>query len=140
MKIKVVLDEGAKMPTKAHRSDAGFDIYSPRTFNLYPGQSVVIDTGVHMAIPFGYVGFVKSKSGLYMASDITAEGVVDSGYTGAVHVKLCMSERAEKPKCFLAGDKITQIVILPVPDAELEESEALPFTDRGDGGFGSTGR
>ena len=77
VEIKVLLEKGIKMPTKAHKSDAGYDIYAPESFRVAPGRSWTIDTGVHMVIPEGYVGFLKSKSGLNVKHGITGEGVVD---------------------------------------------------------------
>lgn len=88
MKVKIMLDEGAKMPTKAHEDDAGFDIYSTMRTWCYPGNSIIIDTGVHVQIPHGYVGMLKSKSGLNVKYGITSEGVIDSGYTGSIVAKL----------------------------------------------------
>ncbi len=126
------------MPTKAHSADAGFDIYSPVSFAVDGRESTIIDTGVHFEIPDGYVGFLKSKSGLNVKSGINTEGVIDSGYTGSVVVK--MYNHSDSRKCFDKGDKITQIVFLPVPDVCLENTESFAETERGNKGFGSTGR
>lgn len=138
MKIKVKLDEGAKMPNKAHCADAGFDIYSTRRVWVYPGDACTIDTGVHMAIPEGYVGMLKSKSGLNVKHGILSEGVIDSGYTGSIVAKLY--NNGLETVYFDIGEKITQIVILPIPEVELEQTDSLEDTDRGANGFGSTGR
>lgn len=129
------------MPEKAHNADAGFDIKTPKSFYLGYDGVEVIDTGVHIAIPEGYVGFLKSKSGLNVIDGITTEGVIDSGYTGSIKVRL--QRRAEHSygwKQFRKGDKITQLVILPIPDVKLLEVESLEETERGNNGFGSTGR
>jgi dUTP pyrophosphatase len=112
MKIGVMLDEGAKMPTKAHDTDAGFDLYTPKELRIREGGSAKIDTGVHIEIPKGYVGFLKSKSGLNVQCGITGEGVIDAGYTGSIVVKLYNHGRYIKK--FNSGDKLTQIVILPI--------------------------
>lgn len=137
-KIKVMLDPGAKMPTRAHDTDAGLDLYSPVDAVIYHSDSVKIDTGVHVAIPAGYVGMVKSKSGLNVRYNITSEGVIDCGYTGSIVVKLYnhgnCSVRIEK------GQKISQLVLLPIITPELELVDNLESTDRGNGGFGSTGK
>lgn len=143
MEIKVVLDENAKMPTKAHETDAGFDLYAPADFVVGPSVgkytgTAIINTGVHMQIPEGYVGFLKSKSGLNVKHGLTSEGVIDSGYTGSIVVKL-YNYSVEEYR-INAGDKISQIVILPIPDVELVEVDKLEETERGNGGFGSSGR
>ena len=79
-KFRVMLDgENTKMPTKAHDADGGFDIFAPRAFTVLRGASTIVDTGVHIEIPRGYVGFLKSKSGLNVKHGITGEGVIDSG-------------------------------------------------------------
>lgn len=137
--ISVMLDDGAYLPEKAHASDAGYDLRTPHDATIYPGGTLTIDTGVHMLIPDGYVGMIKSKSGLNVRDGIISEGVVDAGYTGSIRVKL-RADADAKPKTLYAGDKISQIVILPLPLTELEQVDKLPETERGAGGFGSTGR
>lgn len=143
MKIKYQLDTGAFAPVRAHEADAGFDIRMPKgpAVAIAGGCSATIDTGVHVLIPEGYVGFLKSKSGLNVFSHISGEGVIDAGYTGSIKVKLY--NHGAPGSCnttFFEGDKLIQLVILPIPEVELEEVDAMPFTDRGDNGFGSTGR
>ena len=136
-KFRVMLDEGAKMPTKAHDTDAGFDLYTPRAFTVLRGASTIIDTGVHIEIPRGYVGFLKSKSGLNVKYGITGEGVIDAGYTGSIVAKLYND--GSNPVRFEEGQKIIQIVFLPIPDVELELTDSFEVTERGADGFGSTG-
>lgn len=142
--IKVVLDEGAKMPTKAHPEDAGWDIYAREDFLVDPTltettvSEAVHDTGVHIEIPKGYVGFIKSKSGLNVKFGLTCEGVIDSGYTGSIVVKLYNNSREEH--FFQKGDKIAQLVILPIDTRELELTDSITGSERGDKGFGSSGR
>lgn len=138
MKIKIVLDEKAIMPEKAHRLDAGFDLRTPKEITVFARKSAIIDTGVHMEIPDGYVGMLKSKSGLNVKYDIVSEGVIDAGYTGSIVAKL--HNNGDKDYHFDAGDKVTQIVILPIPDVELEQVDSLEDTERGNCGFGSTGK
>lgn len=135
--MKVMLDPGAFMPEYAHEADAGADLKSPIDAILNGGDSVVIDTGVHIAIPNGFVGFLKSKSGLNVKSGILSEGVIDSGYTGSIRVKLYNHSR--EPFFIYKGQKISQLVILPFLHADFERVDALDETERGDGGFGSTG-
>ena len=138
VEIKVMLDDGAMMPTKAHWSDAGYDIYAPDAFGVAPQHSWTIDTGVHMLIPDGYVGMIKSKSGLNTHHGLRCEGVVDAGYTGSI--KVTMYNDSHSPYIFAPGDKVTQIVILPVPETKLMQVDSLEETERGSNGFGSSGR
>lgn len=136
--INVKLDEGAYMPERAHELDAGYDLKTPKKVIIYPSNSAFIDTGVHVQIPAGYVGFLKSKSGLNVIHGITGEGVIDAGYTGSIKVKLFNNGYALQT--FEAGDKIIQLVILPIYTPELVQVDELEQTDRGDQGFGSTGK
>lgn len=136
--MKIKLDKGAKMPTRAHSTDAGLDIYARDTQVIPARESAKFDTGVHIELPSGTVGMLKSKSGLNVKHGITSEGVIDVGYTGSIVVKLYNNSgydyRVEE------GDKISQLVILPILTPELELVESLEETDRGDNGFGSTGK
>lgn len=136
--MKIKLDEGAFVPTRAHSTDAGLDLYSPCNGLIQPDDSLCVDTGVHIEIPAGYVGMIKSKSGLNVKNGITSEGVIDSGYTGSMVVKLYNHGR-ELVKID-RGQKISQLVIMPIITPELELVDSLEETERGDGGFGSTGR
>lgn len=95
--ISVMLDNGAYLPEKAHAADAGYDLRTPADATIYPGGTLTIDTGVHMLIPDGYVGMIKSKSGLNVRDGIISEGVVDAGYTGSIRVKL-RADADAKPK------------------------------------------
>lgn len=137
--MRVKLDKGAKMPTRAHDSDAGFDLYA-RELKLVPAHgSVVFDTGVHIQIPYGFAGFIKSKSGLNINHGIISDGLVDSGYTGSIRVKLY--NLSDVPYVVCEGDKISQIAIEPVLMDSLELFDGdFEETERGNGGFGSTGR
>lgn len=154
--MKIMLDPGAKMPMRAHPYDGGLDLFSPKDFTVPPCYTVysidgfdhchiktdvgsnTVDTGVHVEIPEGYVGFIKSKSGLNVNHGLTADGVIDAHYTGSIAVKLY--NHTNEGYQFKAGDKIAQLVILkcelPVP----ELVDSMEETDRGDNGFGSTGR
>lgn len=141
MKINYMLDEGAFEPLHGHTADAGFDLRLPNNGDvvyILSGQSAIIDTGVHFEIPEGYVGFIKSKSGLNVKKGLQAEGVIDAGYTGSVVVKLY--NHGDSDVIFTSGDKITQIVFLPIPKVELNKVDVFAETERGDKGFGSTGR
>ena len=134
--MKILLDPGAKMPTRAHEWDAGLDLYA-----MHDGvvdYSKTFDTGVHVEIPEGCVGLIKSKSGLMVKNQITTDGTIDSGYTGSIRVKLF--NHGGETYFVKAGDKIAQLVILPCVLPPLELVDSLEETDRGDKGFGSTGR
>lgn len=139
MIVSVKLDYGAHFPRKAYDDDAGFDLFTREDFIVPADGSAVCDTGVHLAIPRGYCGLLVSKSGLNVKFEITSTGLVDSGYTGSIIVKLYNNDSGHD-KAFRAGDKITQIVILPIPDVELVETDYLPSTERDKNGFGSSGR
>ena len=134
--MKIMLDKGAKMPTRAHPWDAGLDLYA-----MHDGivdYSKTFDTGVHIEIPEGCVGLIKSKSGLMVKNQLTTDGTIDSHYTGSIKVKLF--NHGEVTYFVQAGDKIAQLVILKCELPELELVDSLEETDRGDNGFGSTGR
>ena len=136
--MKIVLDEGAKMPTRAHPYDAGLDLYAREDAYIRANNSYEFDTGVHVDIPEGCTGFIKSKSGLMVHHGLLTDGTIDCGYTGSIKVKLFNlgGSRYEVK----AGDKIAQLVIVPCVLLPLEQVDCLEDTDRGDGGFGSTGR
>ena len=136
--MRVMLDRGAYMPERAHSLDAGYDLRTPRAVTVLPYESVVIDTGVHVEIAPNHVGMIKSKSGLNVKRDMTSEGVIDSGYPGSIRVKLY--NHGEHQRVLHKGDKISQLVIMPIVTPELELVDQLEATERGDNGFGSTGR
>lgn len=135
--MKVKLDKGAYMPTRAHAADAGLDLYAPGMAFVYPEDSVTIDTGVHVEIPEGYAGFIKSRSGLMVNHGVVTDGVVDSGYTGSIRVKLFNHGYCELR--IDKGAKIAQLVLVKIDTPELELVDELEETERGDKGFGSTG-
>ena len=136
--MKVVLNKEALEPTRAHKDDAGLDLYSPISCIVKAKDSVVIDTGVHVELPKGTAGFLKSKSGLNINYGITSDGVVDVGYTGSIKVKLY--NHSSKDYAIVRGDKITQLVVVKIETPKLEITEELEETERGDNGFGSTGK
>ncbi len=136
--MKVTLDPGAIMPTRAHPTDAGLDLYARSTVVIPARGHATGDTGVHVAIPEGYVGMLKSKSGLNVKKNILGEGVIDAGYTGPIVVKLY--NQGDEDVTVEAGQKLIQLVILPILTPELELVDSLEQTERGDGGFGSTGQ
>lgn len=141
--MKIKLDDGAFMIDRAHEDDAGYDIRTPKDFVLQGMVSnlcgmAVIDTGVHVLIEPGYVGILKSKSGLNVNCDIIGTGTIDANYTGSIKVKLY--NMGHKPHKFKRGDKIIQLVIYPIITPELELVDELEDTERGANGFGSSGR
>lgn len=138
--IKIMLDEGAYEPTRAHFSDAGLDLYCPKGKGriILAKESATFDTGVHVELPIGTVGMVKSKSGLNVKYGITSEGVIDSGYTGSIRVKLYNNGGYDYE--VKEGDKISQLVIMPIVLPELKLVNKLEETERGSNGFGSSGR
>lgn len=136
--VKIKLDEGAFPPVRAHETDAGMDIMTPTMIHIPPHESIAVDTGVHIQLPHGTVGMLKSKSGLNVKFGIQSEGVIDEGYTGSIMAKLY--NNGDKPVMFKRGDKITQLVILPCLYAQIKIVQKLDETERGADGFGSTGR
>lgn len=136
--MKIKLDKGAFIPVRAHGTDAGADLRSPIDTVVPAMGSRVIDTGVHIQLPHGYVGMLKSKSGLNVKYGITSEGVIDEGYTGQIMVKLY--NHSNYPYTVMRGDKITQLVIVPCEYLQFDLVDDLEDSERGDDGFGSTGK
>ena len=143
MSIKVLvkkINENAKMPSYAHYGDAGVDLYSARDTVVPPHGRALVPTGLKIAIPNGYEGQVRPKSGLALKHGITVlntPGTVDAPYRGEVGVILFNS--SDNEYVARSGEKIAQMVFCKVENAEFELVEDLPETDRGEGGFGSTG-
>lgn len=136
--MKVKLDYNATMPTKAHETDAGYDLYASHSKYIMQRSSAVIDTGVHIEIPAGYYGLVAGRSGMnFNESIICPQGTIDSGYTGCIKVKLY--NMTADSKMIQKGDRIAQIIFMKCEAPELEKVDALEETDRGEAGFGSTG-
>ena len=136
--MKVKLDKGAYMPERAHSTDAGADLRTPHDVTVMPNDSVVTDTGVHIELPPNTVGMLKSTSGLNVKHGITSEGVIDVGYTGSIRVKLY--NHSDKPCELKAGDKVSQLVVMPILIPSFELVDELEDTERGEKGFGSSGR
>lgn len=136
--INVQLDEIAILPSRAHAWDAGIDIMTPYFFTLEAHSQYVIDTGVHVEIPVGYVGILKSKSGLNVWHGIVSEGVIDAGYSGSIKVKLY--NHSDLKHVFQRGDKISQLLIMPAETPVIKLVDQIKSGERGDNGFGSTGR
>ncbi len=136
-----VLLSGEHVPEYAHPGDAGADLVAIETVELGPGERAMVGTGTAIALPDGYVAFVVPRSGLAAKHGITivnTPGTVDAGYRGEIRVILLNTDRST-PYTISAGDRIAQLVVLPVTRARFVPVERLPGSHRGDAGFGSTG-
>lgn len=134
--INAVIDLGANIPTRAHKNDAGLDLYATKSGWIFPKCRKAFDTGFHIAIPEGYVGMLTSKSGM-MTKGITSRGTIDSGYTGSI--KAVLFNHSWRFVHIKRGQKVSQLVLMPIITPDLEYVSNLENTDRADGGFGSTG-
>ncbi|HEX6490798.1 MAG TPA: dUTP diphosphatase [Gaiellaceae bacterium] len=131
---------GAFLPERAYDGDAGLDLAACERVELGPGERAVVSTGLAVAVPEGYAGFVQPRSGLaakHGLSVVNSPGLVDSGYRGELRVVLLNTDASER---FVVepGMRIAQLVVLPVPAVELVETEELPASERGVRGFGSS--
>ena len=136
--MKIKLEPWAFEPTRAHETDAGLDLMADTEIVLGPRDSVVVDTGVHVQLPPGTCGILVSKSGLYIKHGITSTGLIDEGYTGSIIVGLHNQSRHEVR--IRRGDKISQLVVVPCLYEPVEIVDQISGGERGDQGFGSTGR
>jgi dUTP pyrophosphatase len=143
MKVPVKrLDDDLPLPAYARAGDAGLDLLAATDVTLAPGERAAIPTGVALALPKGYAGFVHARSGRALDEGLgvaNAPGVVDSGYRGEIKVVAVNLDRTNVIHV-KRGDKIAQLVVQRVERVELEEAAELDGSDRSDGGFGSTGR
>jgi len=140
IKVKVLTDWSllANLPTKSHPSDAGWDLYSVEKLDLQPGKRHSVYTGIAFEIPKGHVGLIWPRSGMSVKKGIDVlAGVVDSGYRG--EIKVCLLNTGDEPCIINKGDRIAQILFQEVPEFDLEIVEEFSKSDRGEGGFGSTG-
>ena len=142
IKLKIQkLDKTLKTPEYAHIGDAGLDLYSAVDCILRPSERRKVPTGIKIAIPEGYAGFVQPKSGLAIKNGLSlvnTPGLIDSGYRGEV-CAILINLDPEEDLSIKRGDKICQLVIQKVENIEIEKTEELDNTSRGEGGFGSTG-
>jgi dUTP diphosphatase len=135
------VDPDVPLPSYAHPGDAGADLVTAEDVDLAPGERAVVRTGIAIALPEGYAGFVHPRSGLaarYGVTVVNAPGTIDAGYRGEIKVTLLNTDLAN-PVCFRRGDRIAQIVVQRVEYVTFREVDALPDSVRGEGGFGSTG-
>ena len=131
----------AVVPERAYPGDAGLDLVACEACLVGPGERAIVPTGIAVAIPEGYAGFVQPRSGLarrHGISIVNTPGLVDSGYRGELQVTLLNTDR-ERPFAVQPGMRIAQLVVVPVPEVELLEVEELPESTRGVAGFGSSG-
>jgi len=136
------LSDAARVPSRAHDGDAGYDLFAAEQASIGPGERASVGTGIAIAVPNGHAGLVLRRSGLAARHGVTlpnAPGLVDSGYRGELRVLLLNTDRSE-PFEIAPGDRIAQLVIARVESPELREVASLEETARGAGGFGSTGR
>lgn len=137
--MEVQLDSGAFAPIRAHETDAGLDIMSRETKMIPNHSSEIFHTGVHVKLPPNTCGMLVSKSGLNIKHGITSTGLIDEGYSGEIVVKLYNNDNSDY--IVKAGDKITQLVIVPVIYSKVEIVKQINSnTARGNNGFGSTGK
>lgn len=135
------LDPGLPLPSHAHEEDAGLDLRAATSVTLKPGERAVIPTGIALAIPPGYAGFVQPRSGLAAQRGLgllNSPGLIDSGYRGEIRLVAVNLDPAEPIEVW-RGDKVAQLVVMPVARVELVTQDELPPSPRGTGGFGSTG-
>ena len=133
------LSEDAIVPTRANDTDAGWDLYVPHDFLLPHETRALVPTDISMAIPTGYVGLIWDRSGVAVKKGVHRfAGVIDSGYRG--EVKVCLWNSSEWDGHFRKGERIAQILFQAIPECDLIEVEELDTTERGEGGFGSSGK
>lgn len=137
----VRLDPGLPLPSRAHPGDAGLDLYCAHDVTLAPGERASVATGIAVALPSGCAAFVHPRSGLALRHGlamVNAPGTIDAGYRGEISVLLLNTDRAAEI-ALRRGDRIAQLVVQRLPDVVLHEVQQLPGSQRGSGGFGSTG-
>ena len=133
------LSEDAIVPTRANDTDAGWDLYVPHDFLLPHETRALVPTDISMAIPTGYVGLIWDRSGVAVKKGVHRfSGVIDSGYRG--EVKVCLWNSIEWDVHFRKRERIAQILFQAIPECDLIEVEELDTTERGEGGFGSSGK
>lgn len=136
LEIHTKLDEGAKLPERAHYTDAGADLFANETITIPQGEWRNIHTGVHIALPRGFFGLLQSKSGLNSKHGITCRGVIDEGYSGEIIATL---QNMGEDYTVNKGDKITQLIIIPCLYTSFKLADVITSGERGNNGFGSTG-
>ncbi len=136
----VRLREDATLPERAYAGDAGLDLSTCERVELGPGERAIVPTGIAVAVPEGFAGFVQPRSGLaarHGIAVVNSPGLIDSGYRGEIRVVLLNTDR-ERTFVAEAGERVAQLVVLPAPALELVEVDELPVSERGVRGFGSS--
>ena len=137
--MNIYVEEGAYVPNRAHKTDAGLDIRSRENRLVKAHKGALLHTGLHVQLPHGTAGLLVSKSGLNVNHGITSTGLIDEGYTGEILVKLY--NNSDEHYLVHAGDKISQLVVIPVFYGGIHIVDSLDEnTERGDKGFGSSGK
>jgi dUTP pyrophosphatase len=143
VEVRVTVSNGALLPSAAYASDAGYDLIAAEHAELLPaGGRQLVGTGISIALPAGYAGLVLPRSGLASRHGVTvinAPGLIDAGYRGEVRVAM-VNHDPHEPYTITPGDRIAQLVVIPVTKVTWREVTELPPSERGTGGFGSTGR
>ena len=143
MKVPVRrLDPDLPLPSYARPGDAGLDLLAAEDVSLQPGKRFAVPTGIAVAIPEGHAGFVHARSGKALKEGLAvanAPGLIDSGYRGEIKVIVVNLDPSSSID-IKRGEKLAQLVVQPVENVELQEVDELPSSERGEGGFGSTGR
>ena len=136
------LSDAATIPTRAHPGDAGLDLYAAEAATLEPGERTSVGTGIALEIPDGHAGLVLPRSGIaakHGISLVNAPGLIDAGYRGEVRV-LLLNTDSSNPFVIAVGDRIAQLLVTPFAEARPVAAVELAASERGDGGFGSSGR
>ena len=136
--MNIKLDEGSFLPSRAHPTDAGLDLRSPESVYIEARQSVTIRTGVHIKLPPNTYGRIASKSGLMVHHGILTDGTVDEGFSGEICV--CLFNLSDAGYYIERGDKIAQLIVSPCQYVEVNVVDEIEGGERGENGFGSTGR
>lgn len=146
LKIKKVHPD-AKLPTKAHSTDLGYDLYANQDIEIWHGSTVKISTGIAVGFPKGWGGFIKDRSSMASKQLITSGGVIDEDYTGELSIIMTytddesFNEDDDQNIIYIKkGDKIAQLVPIPTTNWSIEEVDSLEITNRGEKGFGSSGK
>ena len=132
------LTDSSQVPSKGHPDDAGWDLYADESFKLWPEETKLISTGIAMSLPKGFVGLIWDRSSIGVKGIHRYAGVIDCGYRG--EVKVCLHNTTKETYHIERGDRIAQILIQEAPNFIQHVVQELDSTDRGDEGFGSTGK
>ena len=135
--MRIAVDN-CKIPSRAHKNDAGLDLYAKEGGWIFPFSRRTFNTGCRVQIPEGFFGLLTSKSGMMSKQGITSRGTIDSGFTGSI--KAVLFNHSWKFVKIEKGQKVSQLVLIPIITPELELVDELEETERSDGGFGSTGK